>query len=299
MKRRSLLGIAGAVAATLVITGSAFAASAGVTNGGFEAGTLSDAGHPGYQELPAGSNELGPWSITSGSVDWISTYWAPASGTKSIDLAGREPGAISQTISTTPYQTYTVTFKLAGNTDSANNPAGGPTVKTALRRGRRADRQLLVRHDRQDAGRHGLDDEGLHVQGDRRQHDHHVHEHERRLLRRGARRHPGGRARRLELQEQRLEVDDRQRRPSLQEPGRLRQLLRHRREEPRRGLIHSEHLTPRHTAPARELASRGFVRPPHPQRRLTPRPERGHHSVLNATIGTRPSPTSTREPGRL
>ena len=130
MKRRSILGIAGAVAATLVITGSAFAASAGVTNGGFEAGTLSDAGHPGYQELPAGSTELGPWSITSGSVDWISTYWVPASGTKSIDLAGREPGAISQTIATTPYQTYTVTFKLAGNTDSANNPAGGPAVKT-------------------------------------------------------------------------------------------------------------------------------------------------------------------------
>jgi len=130
MKRRSILGIAGAVAATLVITGSAFAASAGVTNGGFEAGTLSDAGHPGYQELPAGSPELGPWSITSGSVDWISTYWAPASGTKSIDLAGREPGAISQTIDTTPFQTYTLTFKLAGNPDSATNPAGGPAVKT-------------------------------------------------------------------------------------------------------------------------------------------------------------------------
>ena len=130
MKRRSILGIAGAVAATLVITGSAFAASAGVTNGGFEAGTLSDAGHPGYQELPAGSPELGPWSITSGSVDWISTYWAPASGTKSIDLAGREPGTISQTIDTTAGKMYMLTFKLAGNTDSATNPAGGPAVKT-------------------------------------------------------------------------------------------------------------------------------------------------------------------------
>jgi choice-of-anchor C domain-containing protein len=127
-KRRSLLGMTGAVVALVALSGSVMAAD--VTNGGFEAGPFSDPGNLGYQELPAGSSQLGPWTITSGSVDWISTYWAPASGTKSIDLAGREPGTISQTVATTAGKTYVVSFMLAGNTDSANNPAGGPAVKT-------------------------------------------------------------------------------------------------------------------------------------------------------------------------
>ena len=122
MKRRSILGIAGAVAATLVITGSAFAASAGITNGGFENGDLA-AGSPGYQTLDADASELGPWSI-SGSVDWISTYWTAAEGSKSIDLNGLVPGAISQTIDTTVGKTYVVAFQLAGNPEkSESNPA--------------------------------------------------------------------------------------------------------------------------------------------------------------------------------
>ena len=112
----------------VVLTGSALAAFSGLTNGGFENGTVNGAG---YQELPAGSTELAPWTIANGgSVDWISTYWTPAEGSKSIDLAGREPGVISQTIPTTVNNTYVVEFMLAGNTDSASNPAGGPAVKT-------------------------------------------------------------------------------------------------------------------------------------------------------------------------
>ena len=113
--------------ALVALSGSVMAAD--VTNGGFEAGPFSDPGHLGYQELPAGSSQLGPWTITSGSVDWISTYWTPASGSKSIDLAGREPGTISQTVATTAGKTYVVSFMLAGNTDSTTNPAGGPVVK--------------------------------------------------------------------------------------------------------------------------------------------------------------------------
>ena len=65
------------------------------------------------------------WTVTQGSVDWIGTYWqAPlSSGQASIDLDGNSPGAISQTLSTTPGQSYIVTFYLSGN------PDGGPSTK--------------------------------------------------------------------------------------------------------------------------------------------------------------------------
>ena len=115
------MGITMALAAVVVLTGSAFAAFTGLDNGGFEDG--GSAG-PGYQTLLAGSTELAPWVITSGDVEWIGGYWTPASGVNSLDLAGNMPGKISQTIDTTVNNTYVVEFMLAGN------PDGAPIVKT-------------------------------------------------------------------------------------------------------------------------------------------------------------------------
>ncbi len=222
----------GAVVALVALSGSVMAAD--VTNGGFEAGPFSDPGHLGYQELPAGSTQLGPWTITSGSVDWISTYWAPASGSKSIDLAGREPGTISQTVATTAGKTYVVSFMLAGNTDSANNPAGGPAVKTLSVAAtgsapatytfdttgktptsmgwtaktysfRATGPSTTVTFTNTSAGYYGAALDQIEVDcPDRRC-----------------------------LQEQRLEVDAGQRRQLVQEPGRLRQLLCHGRTQSR------------------------------------------------------------------
>ena len=115
------MGITMALAAVLVLTGSAFAAFSGLQNGGFEDGTHSGAG---YDTLAAGSPALAPWTITSGQVEWIGSYWQPSEGTKSLDMAGNIPGNISQTIDTTVNNTYVVEFMLAGN------PDGPPFVKT-------------------------------------------------------------------------------------------------------------------------------------------------------------------------
>ncbi|SHG22399.1 choice-of-anchor C domain-containing protein [Streptoalloteichus hindustanus] len=77
-----------------------------------------------FQELTSGQS-IGPWQVTSGSVDLIGAgFWQAAEGDQSVDLNGRGPGTVSQTFTTVPGTTYTVTYSLAGNT------AGAPAVKT-------------------------------------------------------------------------------------------------------------------------------------------------------------------------
>lgn len=120
MKRRSTVSAAIAVVASIVLAGSALAAFAGATNGSFETGT-NDPGS--FEQLNAGSSVLTGWTIATGSVDWIGTYWPAAAGTKSLDMNGVGPGTISQALVTTIGKTYVVTFSLSAN------PAGGSTVR--------------------------------------------------------------------------------------------------------------------------------------------------------------------------
>ena len=122
MKRRSTVSAAIAVVASLVLAGSALAAFAGATNGSFETGT-NDPG--ALEQLNAGSAVLTGWTITTGSIDWIGTYWPAAGGSKSLDMNGVAPGAISQVLATTIGKTYVVTFALSAN------PAG-PVASYAL-----------------------------------------------------------------------------------------------------------------------------------------------------------------------
>jgi choice-of-anchor C domain-containing protein len=121
MKTRSILGGAAASVASIMLAGTAMAAFLGATNGSFEDGT-----YPGgaLTTLAAGSASLSGWVITSGSVDWTGTYWPAKSGSKSLDLSGAGPGAISQTLVTTVGKTYVVSFAMSGN------PDGGPALKT-------------------------------------------------------------------------------------------------------------------------------------------------------------------------
>jgi choice-of-anchor C domain-containing protein len=123
MRRRSILGAAAAVVGSLVLAGSALAAFAGVTNGSFETGTHS--GAP-FDTLNAGSTNLTGWTITTGNVDWVNSYWQAKDGLKSLDMTGTSPGAISQTFATTIGKTYVASFALSGN------PVGGPAVKTLI-----------------------------------------------------------------------------------------------------------------------------------------------------------------------
>lgn len=120
MKRRSTFSAGIAVIASLVLAGSAVAAFAGATNGGFETGT-NDPG--AVEQLSAGSTVLTGWTISAGSIDWIGTYWTAQNGARSLDLSGAGAGAVSQTLATTIGKAYSVTFYLAGN------PAGAPAVK--------------------------------------------------------------------------------------------------------------------------------------------------------------------------
>lgn len=94
-----------------------------VTNGSFENGT-----YPGgvFATLNAGSNAITGWTVNSGSIDWIHTYWQASNGEYSIDLDGNAQGAlsVSTSLATVAGQTYVLGFDMAGN------PDGPPVVKT-------------------------------------------------------------------------------------------------------------------------------------------------------------------------
>lgn len=102
--------------AALVGAGSAQAL---IVNGSFE-----DGPNPGSFTLYNGNPFIPGWSIDSGSVDYIGTYWEHADGERSLDLSGNNAASISQVVSTQVGMIYTVSFALAGN------PVGPPVVKT-------------------------------------------------------------------------------------------------------------------------------------------------------------------------
>jgi choice-of-anchor C domain-containing protein len=89
-----------------------------VSNGSFENGN-----NPGtFKTLNPGDGDMSDWTVDSGSVDYIGSYWQASDGNRSVDLNGVAQGSISQTINTVDGATYKVTFDLSGNPDS--RPAG-------------------------------------------------------------------------------------------------------------------------------------------------------------------------------
>jgi choice-of-anchor C domain-containing protein len=82
-----------------------------------------------FQTLSAGTPFSG-WTVESGTVDVIGTYWNHNGAAGSIDLDGSSPGAISQQMATVPGMTYTVRFDMAGNGDG-----GSPTKALELSAG--------------------------------------------------------------------------------------------------------------------------------------------------------------------
>lgn len=91
-----------------------------VPNGSFETGT-----DPGsFTTLGVGSGNIADWSIDSGSVDYIGTYWTASDGNRSLDMSGNEPGKISTTITgLVNGVTYLVLFDIAGNPDQQGDKA--------------------------------------------------------------------------------------------------------------------------------------------------------------------------------
>lgn len=116
MNIKKILAGAGATALLLGnVMHPAFALT--FNNGSFENGT--DPG--GFMTVLASQTNIDNWTVNSGSVDYIGTYWDASDGTRSIDLSGNEPGSISQELTTVSGATYKVSFDLSGNPDGGEN----------------------------------------------------------------------------------------------------------------------------------------------------------------------------------
>ena len=105
-----------------------------VVNGGFE--QLPVANTASYDTVPAGSTQLSPWAVASGSVDHIGGYWIADEGAQSLDLDGIAPGAIQQSVPTVAGHTYRVAFSYSANPDRTSGTpemavkADGTTIGT-------------------------------------------------------------------------------------------------------------------------------------------------------------------------
>lgn len=81
----------------------------------FENGPVSTGS---FVTLNAGSTALPGWTISRGGVDYISTFWQSAEGQRSIDLNALSPGSISACVLGKPGEFYTISFRMAGNTEA-------------------------------------------------------------------------------------------------------------------------------------------------------------------------------------
>jgi len=107
-------------AAIAVLTLATAAHAAPFQNGSFDTGAPASF----VFDIPAGSTQIPGWTVSVGSVDWITVNWTPSNGTSSLDMVGSlGVGGVEQTFDTVPGTTYVVAFDLAGN------PGGLPVVK--------------------------------------------------------------------------------------------------------------------------------------------------------------------------
>jgi choice-of-anchor C domain-containing protein len=88
------------------------------TNRGFEAGP--DPGEA--MALSPGSKALDGWTVADADVSYVGRKWQHGEGSRSVALLCG--GAITQTITTEPEQTYEVRFVMAGDPDAS------PSLKT-------------------------------------------------------------------------------------------------------------------------------------------------------------------------
>jgi len=105
----------------LVLASASAQATSILTNGDFELASPGNSPPTGnYTTLGTGDTSMLGWKVTTGSVDWICTYWQPEHGTHSLDLSGNGAGSIaaSTAMNTTPGLWYEVTFWMSGNPDN-------------------------------------------------------------------------------------------------------------------------------------------------------------------------------------
>src|SRR5687768_2173401 len=71
---------------------------------------------PSYSAIFAG-NGIDGWTVETGTIEVVGTYWAAAEGNQSIDLSGifEAAGTIYRDVATTPGNWYKLKFAFAGN----------------------------------------------------------------------------------------------------------------------------------------------------------------------------------------
>jgi choice-of-anchor C domain-containing protein len=90
-----------------------------IVNGGFETPVIGQSFNTYY----AGSTQLAPWEILSGSVDIVRTFWPANEGQNSLDLGGYSSGTLEQSFATVPGREYTLSFQY-GNHPLNTNASG-------------------------------------------------------------------------------------------------------------------------------------------------------------------------------
>jgi hypothetical protein len=98
-----------------------------IVNGDFS--RPAELSNPYYETVSASAQKLSTsvpiipgWTVGPDSVDVIGRgYWTPPAGlslvSQSVDLSGADPGSITQTVGTTPGQSYLLKWYAAGNPD--------------------------------------------------------------------------------------------------------------------------------------------------------------------------------------
>ena len=139
LRLRHVAVLSAAAAMAFAVTGLAAATTTGIiTNGKFILTGATDPISGSFQTVCAttsASGSIAGWTVTSGSVDVIGTYWAnETSSSNSLDMNGtpsnclsgsgrsQAAGTISQTFSTILDATYVVQFWFAGNPTLSNSP---------------------------------------------------------------------------------------------------------------------------------------------------------------------------------
>lgn len=111
--------LSASVLSLALLSGAASAAT--ISNGSFETGAATGS----FLPLGTGSTSITGWTVASGSIDYIGSYWTAQDGGRSIDLAGSGRGSISTMITgLVTGKAYELSFWMSGN------PEGTPKTKT-------------------------------------------------------------------------------------------------------------------------------------------------------------------------
>ncbi len=105
----------GSTLIALIVASAGTAGAQTILNGGFENPVQGG----GFGQINA-PNAIPGWTIASGSIDLIRSYWTPAEGAQSLDMSGLNAGTIYQDFMISQAGSYNLFFAMAGNPDGGN-----------------------------------------------------------------------------------------------------------------------------------------------------------------------------------